>query len=99
MQQFLAQHGIDAIPKYIKDGSLRGSWMLYAKDAKWTMELADSLNAIGFTNLWHDPLGQYSGNGGLFSVFVRGHDELLKEWEVTSGIFHVTETGTEFVAS
>ncbi len=84
MMQFLAQHGIEAMPKYIKDGSLKHSWRLYNLDRKWSQELADELNAIGFTNIFGEPLGIYSGNGGLFSVFVKGHYELLKDWEAVA---------------
>lgn len=79
MRAFLEQHNIQATPKYLFDGSLKGSWRLYNPDLKWSEELADSLNAIGFTDLWGKPLGRYSGNGGMFSVFARGHNELLKD--------------------
>jgi len=91
MQKFLKQNGIDAIPKYIKDGSLKGSWRLYGltgKDEngqpiyqKWwdNFELQNKLNSLGFTDLWGQSLKNSSGNGGDFSIFVRGHNELLNE--------------------
>ena len=76
MQTFLKQNGINAMPKYIATGSLKRTWRLYNLKQSWSMDLADKLTALGFNGL-HGPLGKYSGNGGLFSVFVRGHFELL----------------------
>jgi len=88
MQEFLRVNGIDAIPKYIKTGSLKRSWRLYGKTGtktgdimqdyqRWTPELCEKLTDLGFTG-FHGALGKFSGNGGLFSVFVRGHFEFLK---------------------
>lgn len=77
MQEWLLERGIDAKVKWIVDGSLKRSWRLYGKGQKWTKELADKLNELGFVNLWKEPLDIYSGNGGEFSVFVKGHEELL----------------------
>lgn len=79
MQQFLAANGIDCTPKYIRDGSLRGSWRLYNRDFYWTTLLAEKLNHLGFTNIFGKPLDLTDGNGGCFSVFVRGHNEILGE--------------------
>lgn len=79
MQAWLAQHGIQATPKFIHEGSLRGTWRLYNLEQKWTPELAAQLNALGFTHNHGEPLGPFSGNGGIFSVFVRGHNELLHD--------------------
>lgn len=79
MMQFLQSHGIDAIPKYIRDGSLRGTWRIYQRDGKWSQELADKFNELGFQDFDYSPLGEFSGNGGMFQVFVRGHDELLND--------------------
>lgn len=79
MQQFLAANGIQATVKYIPDGSLRGCWRVSDITAPWTEELAAKLNALGFTNAHCEPLEKYAGNGGVFSVFVRGHNELLSE--------------------
>lgn len=32
MKQFLLQNGIEATPKFIHNGSLKGNWSLYNKD-------------------------------------------------------------------
>lgn len=89
MQKLLKEHGITAMPMYIRGGSMKGSWRLYGIDGKnpdgspiyqkWcgNFELQSKLNALGFTDLWGDPLRDVSGNGGDFSIFVRGHNELL----------------------
>ena len=79
MQQFLAARGIVCTPKYIRDGSLRGSWRLYNKEQHWNTRLAATLNGLGFTNIFGKQLDLMDGNGGCFSVFVRGHNELLGE--------------------
>ncbi len=86
MQEFLKSNGINAVPKYIATGSLAPSWRLYnritkedrglASYQKWDMELANKLTALGFRGL-HGALGNFDGNGGVFSVFVRGHYEFL----------------------
>ena len=85
MQNFLKANGIDAVPKYIPTGSLKHCWRLYGKNGngwngyqRWTPDLAEKLTALGFTGLYH-PLGEFDGNGGVFSVFVRGHFEFLEE--------------------
>lgn len=82
MKAFLKQHNIEATPKFIWDGSLKRTWRLYNHDVKWTDELAARLTELGFVDFDHAPLGRYSGNGGVFSVFVRGHNELLgdQDW-------------------
>jgi hypothetical protein len=77
MEQFLAQNGVKAKAHYIWDGSLRGTWRLSNLNERWTPEWADRLNALGFLDYSGKPLGPYSGNGGMFQVFVRGHQELL----------------------
>ena len=68
MKKWLKSRGIDATPKWLPDGSLKYSWRLYNKKTKWTIELANKLNKLGF--LGHDfkPLGLFSGNGGMFSI-------------------------------
>ncbi len=76
MQAFLASHGIEVLPKYIPDGSLKGTWRLYNKSVKWSIFLANILNSIGFRDYNGKPLGIYSGNGGIFCIFVRGHEEM-----------------------
>ncbi len=79
MKAFLASHGIKAMPKYIHEGSLRGLWRLYgAPNEQWTEELRSKLDALGFLDFQGQPLHRFSGNGGLFSVFVMGHNELLQ---------------------
>lgn len=88
MQEFLKQNGVNAVPKWISTGSLKRSWRLYGKTGKstrntldnyqrWTPELAQKLTALGFRGL-HGPLDRFDGNGGVFSVFVRGHEEFLR---------------------
>jgi len=89
MKKFLAEHGINAVPQYIHTGSLKGCWRLYGLEQdgyghwihqKWfgNYELQDKLKNLGFTDFDRTPLNDFSGNGGVFSVFVRGHDELLE---------------------
>ena len=84
-----------AVVKYMEKGSLQGSWRVYSRPKisvkdrrnknileiydKWSPEVADKLNSLGFSNLWGKPLGQFDGNGGLLSVFVRGRKEFLQE--------------------
>lgn len=77
MQAFLAKHGIHARVKYIATGSLKGCWRLYDPTTRWTPELAQRLTDLGFADFDGRPLHKYSGNGGVFSVFVRGHNEML----------------------
>ncbi len=71
MQDFLKANGIEAIPKCIPDGSLKRTWRLYNKKMKWSEELASQLNNLGFVDYAGKPLRRFSGNGGMFSVFVR----------------------------
>lgn len=78
MQELLRANGIDATPKYIPDGSMRGCWRIYNHALQWTDELRQKLTALGFVDFDNQPLGQFSDNGGMFSVFVRGHNELLQ---------------------
>lgn len=77
MRQFLQENGIECSVKYISDGSLKKTWRLYKKGEKWTEELAQKLTALGFVDFDWKPLSWLSGNGGLFSVFVRGYNELV----------------------
>jgi len=79
MQKFLEDHGIKATPKYLATGSTKGCWRLYDYGQKWTEELMNALNELGFVSFDGKPLNKYSGNGGMFQVFVRGHNELLKD--------------------
>ena len=79
MKRFLADNGIQCRVKYIADGSLQGTWRLYDPSRSWTPILADRLDALGFRTHLCQRLGNYNGNGGRFAVFVRGHNELLRE--------------------
>ncbi len=71
MQDFLRQNGIEAVPKRIDKGSLKGTWRLYNFKIDWSLDLASRLNGLGFTDFDGKPISQISGNGGRFSVFVR----------------------------
>jgi len=90
MKAFLRANGISAMPMYIKDGSLKHTWRLYGttnkKDEngrpiyqKWwgNKPLINKLTALGFKDFEGKELSDISGNGGVFSVFVRGHYEFL----------------------
>lgn len=80
MKTFLASHGIKATPKYIAHGSMRGTWRISSPDnlrvmksgkANWfgNTELQNKMNEIGFRDFDNKPLNDFSGNGGLFSIF------------------------------
>lgn len=77
MQEFLKANGIKAKAKYLPNGSLKHTWLLYNPDLRWTEEFAAQVNALGFVDYDHKPLGKFSGNGGVMSIYVRGHYELL----------------------
>jgi hypothetical protein len=79
MKAFLKANGIDCEVKYFPKGSMKNSWRLYNNDQKWTPGIWNKLNDLGFTWLDHQKLGPYHGNGGMFSVPVYGHYELLEE--------------------
>jgi len=70
---------------FIWKGSLKGVWRIsysgkYWEHAnKWTPEIGEKLTGLGFVDFDGKPLHRFSGNGGMFQVFVRGHNELLKE--------------------
>ena len=96
MQEFLEKHGIRCKVRYIWTGSLKGTWSLYGKDQKWTPELISKFTALGFKGFNGKPLDEYSGNGGTFSVFVRGHNEMLEGDEaskVASGGYEIEQEG------
>lgn len=78
MQAFLAYRQIECRVKYIADGSLKGCWRLFNPKMIWSKALAYRLNDMGFVGFDGCALDEYSGNGGVFSVFVRGHNELLQ---------------------
>jgi hypothetical protein len=82
MKAFLKDHGIDAVPWRIDKGSMKGTWRLTGRASrkkgasfddryqKWTPELVDKLNAIGFKYFDGTPLSWLSGNGSIFCTFV-----------------------------
>ena len=83
MQEFLKQNGIGAVPWRIDKGSMKGTWRLTGRAShkrsdtleeryqKWTPELCNKLNELGFLSYDGQPLSWLSGNGSLFCVFVR----------------------------
>jgi len=86
MQAFLKANGIKAVVRYNAAGSMKHTWHLYGKEKggvagfqAWTPELIDKLNNLGFKDFDGGPLQRFSGNGGVFSVSVRGHFELLED--------------------
>jgi hypothetical protein len=52
---------------------------LYDKDQPWTQALREKLTSLGFVSFDGQPIGEFAGNAGMFSVFVRGHNEMLDE--------------------
>jgi len=79
MKQFLSEKDITADVKWIATGSLKRNWRLYNPDQKWTPELTKKLTELGFVGFDNKPLHKFSGNGGMFSVFVKGHEELASQ--------------------
>lgn len=80
MQNYLRENGFPyAVPKYIDNGSMRGVWRIYSKIRgaglagyeRWSQELADKFNFLGFRDHNGNPLNSFSGNGGMFQIFVR----------------------------
>ena len=79
MTEFLKKNGIITTKvKLITTGSMKGCWSLYGKDQKWTKELIVKLTELGFRDFQNRPFTEWSGNGGMFSVFVRGHEEMMQ---------------------
>jgi hypothetical protein len=70
MKAWLREHGIDARPRFITEGSMRGNWIIYGPGQRWTKELIDLFSVLGFVGFDGQPLGPYSGNGGMFSIYV-----------------------------
>lgn len=81
MQEFLRKNGIKARVKYFSAGSMKFTWRLYNPEIPWTRELGFKLEDLGFLNYDNKPFSPYAGNGGVLSVSVRGHNELLKGGE------------------
>lgn len=73
MKEYLKDNGIDAMPKYIKTGSMAGLWRLYNTKTDWhdNKELWEKLERIGFLNFYGKPFTKYDGNGGEFHLFAR----------------------------
>lgn len=71
IQDFLRKNGIIARVKRIDKGSLSNTWRLYNPNEKWTEELGLKLEDLGFRDFDGKPFNRFSGNGGVFSVFVR----------------------------
>ncbi len=86
MKVFLKMQGIEATPKWIATGSMKGTWRIYNKSLLWTDELREKLTAIGFTGFDGKPLQQFS-SGSRFQVFVCGHADLV-EGDETHMAFH-----------
>ena len=77
MTDYLTANNITGVRvKRILKGSLGGTWRLYKPTQPWSIEVAEKLNSLGFRDFDGRMLGRHSGNGGEFSVFVTGHDEL-----------------------
>lgn len=76
MKTFLKSNGINVTPKYQWRGSLKGTWHLQAKQ-HWDMAMALKLTKLSFLDFDSEPLNRFSGNGEMFSVFVKGHNEFL----------------------
>ena len=70
MQQFLADNGIKATPKYLKAGSLKGTWRLYDLKQKWTDELRNKLIQGGL-----ETAAKYH-----FIHSIKRLDKEIKEW-------------------
>lgn len=68
----LADAGIACQPKYIVEGSLKGTWRLYNHDIPWwdNTELQNKLKCLGFRNHDGEQITNFNGNGGIFSVFL-----------------------------
>jgi hypothetical protein len=72
MRAFLKTNGIDAMPKYLDKGSMKGCWRIYGEGKWWgNKPLIDKMTKLGFVDFDGQPLSDYSGNGGMFSIFPR----------------------------
>lgn len=69
MKEYLRIHGIEATPKYIETGSLKGTWRFYNKQTKWTIELGHKFEEIGFLDFDGRQFQPFAGNGGLLMIF------------------------------
>lgn len=71
MKKLLMERGIDARVKLIRTGSLAGTWRLCNLRLRWTEEIAEKLETLGFRDFDGKPFNKFSGNGGYFSVFAQ----------------------------
>ena len=74
MQKMLADNGIKCRVKFINKGSMRGTFRLYDPKTTWygNAELQQKIISLGFQpSCPAYPIGDFSGNGGAFSVFLR----------------------------
>jgi dipeptidyl aminopeptidase/acylaminoacyl peptidase len=80
MKEYLAKNGIDCIPKYLFDGSMKKTWRLYHRTTKWwdNTDLQNKFKELGFKDYNGQDITNYSGNGGAFSVFLRAPLELTQ---------------------
>lgn len=76
MKKYLRKNGIDAMPKLILTGSLKGCWRLYKKNVTWwnNTSLQNRLKNLGFVGFDNKELNNFSGNGGMFHVFARNNE-------------------------
>jgi hypothetical protein len=90
MKDYLKENGVDAMPKFLWKGSMKGCWRLYKhtkeKNGHYTyvnwwnnFGLQNKLAELGFTDFRGQPLNNFSGNGGVFSIFAR-NNELTKRF-------------------
>lgn len=93
MKEFLKQNGIDAMPKYLPNGSLKGCWRLYNLKVKWfdNYNLQNKLTSLGFSDFDGDVLDNYDGSGGLFSVFLRGNKDINRA--MLEGLYPIPNEG------
>jgi hypothetical protein len=79
MAEWLETQGVHVKKaRFIWHGSLKTCWSLYDPAQRWSLELADKLNGLGFRGFDDKPLHRYSGNGGMLAVFAKGHAEMIE---------------------
>ena len=73
MKNLLAKNGIDAQVKYLDKGSMKGTWRIQNAKVTWygNKELQAKMTELGFLDYSKAPLNDFSGNGGVFQVFVK----------------------------
>lgn len=79
MQKYLADNGVKCRVKYIAEGSLKGTWRLADSKQAWTPYLRTKLIGLEFKGYDGGELHEYSGNGGMFMVFVRVPEYLTRK--------------------